>query len=99
MSKIKELKEEASIVKPAIKVNGVDHPLETLFKSGKAPILKAVGMGRLDSKSNSWASYTITIEGDKIKAIEIGEPNMRLIAIDEAKVGFVTNFMDANEEV
>jgi hypothetical protein len=56
--------------------------------------LVSIGYARASDGSNSYVSYTIVSKGDKIISITVGEPNMKLIVQDEAKINFVTNFLD-----
>lgn len=92
---VKKAKENATFIKPAIRVNGQDHVIETLFKQGKTPKFAAVGVSQLEPGKNSWVSYLLEIVGDKVVSMEVGEPNLRAIAEEEAKIGFVTKFLDA----
>ncbi len=81
---------KTTIVKPVLRFNNEPHALESALKAKDAPEIKSVGIVRLD---NGWVSCMITTKGEKVISIEPGEPNMKKIAIDEAKVTFVDNFM------
>lgn len=94
----KKKAETASIVEPEIKVEGEVHPLQDLVDNGEAPIMKAVGYVRLNKNvKNNYMSYVVTFQGDKVLKIEVGEPNLKGIAEESAKIQFVTLFVD-NEE-
>lgn len=86
-----------SIVEPIIHVEGKDHIMENLDNS-KMPILTSVGFGRVGENSNTYVSYTIKTQGDKVISIEVGEPNLKSIAVDEAKIAFVNNLMDKEND-
>lgn len=82
------------IVEPIIRSNGEKHILETLYESGSAPEIKAIGYTRMGKGPNAWVSYVATIKGDKVIKIQVDEPNMRGIAEESAKINFVTEFID-----
>lgn len=84
-------------INPEIRCNGEAHAIETMFKEGRFPLIKCVGMTRISENSNSWVSCDMEIVGGEIKKINVGEPNLKLIALDEAKVTFVTKFMGEEE--
>ncbi len=84
----------SDIVKPSIEVAGDKHELKRLFDEGELPVMKAVGFARIKDSSAGWVSYTITIQGNEVLSIEVDEPNVRSIAEDNAKIGFVTNLID-----
>lgn len=81
---------DASIVRPLVVVEGESHILKTL---SEMPMLKSVGYVKLDG-TNSWISYTITSQGKSVLSIEVGEPNLRAIAEESAKISFVEQFSD-----
>ncbi len=85
-----------SIVKPQIRVAGETHILEAIFedKTKDLPEMKSVGYMRINQSSNNWLSYTITTKGNEVLSIEVGEPNLRAIVEDEAKIAFVNSFMN-----
>lgn len=80
-----------TIVNPVLRFDGKEHALETALKAGDAPTIKSVGLVKIGP---GWVACTITSQGEKVLSIETGEPNMKKIAIDEAKVSFVDNFMN-----
>lgn len=101
MAKKKAQEEQVeSIVSPEIRVAGETHPLEDLIygEGEEAPIMKAVGYMRLNTKvQNNYISYVVTFQGDKVLKIEVGEPNLKAIAEETAKIAFVNNFIDSEE--
>lgn len=82
------------VVKPLIKANGEAHVFEDLEKEGSLPILLSVGMAKTSPNSNTYVSYLIRSQGDKVLSVEVSEPNLKAIALDEAKVSFVHEFMN-----
>ena len=86
------------IIEPIISVEGSDNYLTSMFDAGNPPILKSVGYAKAGPSSRDYFSYVITSQGDQVLAIEASEPNMRQIAGDEAKVSFVTAFMNDDGE-
>ena len=95
-SKKKSLKD---LINPAIRIEDNEHPLEIVYDNGKdLPIFKAIGFVRTPIKvkgqGNTYFSYTITFQGDKILSIDVEEPNLRGIAEEAAKISFVTTFTD-----
>ena len=95
MSKKQTVSKSSNLVCPLIRVAGEKHPLEEMVEKGKAPEMKAIGYMKLTSGQHSWVSYVITFQGDKVKKIEVGEPDMRAIAEDAAKMDFVQAFIDS----
>lgn len=87
-------KEGSSFIEPCVRFEGSKHLLEKLVESDNAPTIVSVGCSSIDNKTNSWVSYKITTKGNRVIKFEVGEPNMRLITVDEAKVNFVNTFMD-----
>jgi hypothetical protein len=81
-----------TIVKPIIQVGDLPHELQKLEQQGEMPILKSVGVGKLDPNSRYFVSYVITTRGKEVLSIEISEPNLRAISIEEAKTEFVIKF-------
>lgn len=91
MSEVK--KEKKKIVKPIIVNNNQPHVLED--KDNKdMPILKSIGFGKINPESNLYVSYIITSQGDQVLSIEVSDEDMKVIAMDEAKINFVNTFMD-----
>lgn len=86
-----------SIIEPIINVEGQNHVLDNLDNS-EMPILTSVGFGRVSDSSNSYVSYIIKTQGDKVISIEVGEPNLKAIAVDEAKIAFVSTLLDKEDE-
>jgi len=84
---------KASVIKPIIKANGQDHVLELAEKKGPLPIFKAIGLSRLSPESRDFVSYVVTVQGDKCLSIEVSEPNLKAIIVDDAKTSFVQTFL------
>lgn len=96
MSKTKKQPANADIIKPTIVFDGdKDHALQELFKEGNAPILKSVGLVKIDTLPGlgKFVAYVITTQGDKVLNIEVEQPNLREIAEETSKISFVTTFM------
>lgn len=71
---------------------------ETFQKDPESmPVMTAVGYMKASKIKNDFASYIVTFQGTKVLKIEIGEPNLRAIAEDEAKISFVTEFTDRED--
>lgn len=87
-----------SIVEPMMKFDGdvKPHKFETYIMNGDQPVVKAIGYTRIPGTSE-FVSYIYYIQGDKVLKVVVGEPNLRPIASDEAKVNYVQTFegMDA----
>ena len=86
---------ESSIVEPSIVIDGHTNPFIPFFD--KEPELTAVGYVKIPN-SNTYASYTITIKGEKVTKIVCDEPNLKAIAEESAKISFINNFVDKDEE-
>jgi hypothetical protein len=82
------------IVQPLVKVAGDKHIFETFEEEDKLPTLKAVGLVKVHENSRDYVSFTIHTKGDKIVKLEVSEPNLRSIAIEQAKIEFVNGFMN-----
>jgi hypothetical protein len=83
---------QKSIIKPGIKVKGETHLFEDMEKDGELPVLVSVGMAKVHPNSKDWVSYKIKSRGKEILAVEVSEPDQKLIALDCAKVEFVNAF-------
>ena len=86
----------SSIVHPLVQVKGgPKHPLAQIFDkdASKIPIIKSVAIMRLPQR-NTFMSMVLHTQGDKVLKIEVGEPNLREIVLDEAKLEFVNKFVD-----
>lgn len=86
-----------SIVQPLIKMEGEKHLFEELEEANELPIIKSIGYMRVAPNSRDYVSYTITSRGHEVLSIEVSEPNARLIAVDDAKLAFMTVFEDSDE--
>lgn len=90
----------SSIVCPIVTIqDGPKHVLADIFDKDplKIPVIKSVAVMRVPHKS-TFMSLVIYSQGDKVIKIEVGEPNLREIAIDEAKLEFVSKFVDESFE-
>lgn len=85
-----------TIIQPLVKVQGENHIFETFEQENTLPEMKAVGLVKVHPNSRDFVSYTLYIKGDKVTKIEVSEPNLRSIAVEQAKIEFVNGFM--NEE-
>lgn len=90
-----EVKE--SIIKPLIKMEGETHLFEELEAADELPVIKSIGYCRVAPNSRDYVSYTIVSRGREVLSIEVSEPNARLIAVDDAKLAFMTVFEDSDE--
>lgn len=86
-----------TIISPIIHVDGDTHPLFDLEAQNEMPILKSVGFAKVSPTSREYISYVMTTRGRKVLNIEVSEPNLKDISIDEAKTAFVTTFL--NEDI
>lgn len=97
-TKVTETKEEqGSFIVPLIRVNNQPHVLEEKFEKypDKMPVIKSIGYFQLEQgKSNSWISYTLTTQGDKVLGMEVSEPDQKMIAEENSKIAFVNLFAD-----
>jgi hypothetical protein len=73
--------------------DGSEHPLEAALKDGLE--FTAIACAKVNDFSNQWVSFTLEMKGTEIVSIKAGYPNMKAISLDEAKVSFVENFLDA----
>lgn len=91
-------KKKSDVIVESVHFNdSKQHVLKTLFDSDEAPELKSVGYVKLPG-TRSFVSYVITSKGREILKIEVNEPNLRLIAEDEAKISFVNLFEEEEEK-
>jgi hypothetical protein len=96
MAKVNQKKLE-DIVQPTLVFDGdKEHALKALFRNDNAPILKTIGYGTIPGVEGygRFVSYVLTSQGDKVLSIEVGQPNLKAIVEDEAKIAFVTTFME-----
>ena len=94
MSKVTK-KANVSIVEPSINIPGHTNPFVPFYET--SPELTAVGYVRIPG-TNDYCSYTVTIKGGEVVKINCEEPNLKLIAEESAKIAFVNNFVDKEEE-
>lgn len=100
MAKQVQKKQLEELVQPVVVFNGEkEHALKALFRADKAPVLKSIGFGTVPGIEGHgrFVSYVITSQGDKILNIEVTQPNLKAIAVDDAKISFVTVF-EGDEE-
>ncbi len=89
---------EKNIVEPSIRFDDEDkqHAFEALFESGEMPTITSIGYARVPGK-NTFCSFVMKSKGTEVLKIEMGEPNLRPIAEDEAKMNFVSQLMDTTD--
>lgn len=82
------------IVEPTVKFVGDSkkHALQLLFEGEDVPVIKSVGTVGVPN-TNTWISFVLHSQGDKVIKIEAEEPNLRAIAEESAKISFVDTFM------
>lgn len=83
-----------TIVEQPVKVESVS--ANALFEGDNLPIIKSVGYHRLPN-SNLYVAYILYIQGDKVVKVEAEEPVPFLFAEEQAKLNFVSNFMDKGD--
>lgn len=95
MAKTK-VKVDTSYICPIIRNNGEKHVLEQLLESdGDMPEITTVGCFKTHpNKNHSWVSVKMITKGDKVLKMEVGEPDMKAIAEESAKIAFVETFAD-----
>lgn len=81
------------LITTSVEVEGFPSPIIDLFKSEEAPVAVAIGMARLES--GQYVSYSLKFQGNKVISIVLEEPNNKLVALDSAKVAFVSTFTDS----
>lgn len=92
-TKSEETSKKPFQVTPIITVaDAPPHPLNELLNSSECPELKAVSVVHLPG-TNLYVSIAITYKGNQILRMDVGEPNLRSIAEDEAKIEFTQAFM------
>lgn len=104
-----EIVPKPSIIQPIIRNHRLDpitkqqipvpHEWEELFQDHPEtmPVLKAVGYTKVSQLHNTYVSYTVTFQGDKVLSIQVDEPNLRQIAEESAKINFVTELSDKED--
>lgn len=85
MSKTK-VKEEVKSV--SVDVYETSENIKTEAPDGEYLTVSKIG------KTNTYATYTLTVKDGKVVSCVMTEPNMRQIAIDLAKISFVKKFMN-----
>lgn len=91
----KKKQSAAEVIKPLVQVEGEKHILQEAYEAGEdLPIITAVGFMRVAPGSKDFVSYKLKVQGREVISIEVGEPNLKAIAEDEAKIAFVTSFID-----
>lgn len=83
-------------IEPTIEVKGTPH-LFLDMPEEDLPEIKTVGIARVAPLSKDFVSVVITTKGDKVLKMEVSEPNLKAIAIDEAKISFVETFLNEAE--
>ncbi len=94
MSKPNKPSNTEKFIKPLVTIGNKKHVLQAIFDGDpqEMPELKSVGVIKLAS-TNTWVDYVITTKGKEVVSIEVGEPNLRQIVEDVAKINFVEQFM------
>ncbi len=64
------------------------HIFQELFEENELPTIRTIGLVRVNPNSKDWVALTIEIKGDRVITMEVSEPNMKLIAMDDAKMRF-----------
>jgi len=83
------------IIESSVKIEGHINPFIPFYSNG--PELTAVGYVRIPG-TNEYSSYTITVKGGEVVRIVCDEPNLKVIAEETAKISFINNFVDREEE-
>jgi hypothetical protein len=67
--------------------------------SDKVPTFKAVALVRIPEASSyeAYVSVVLTIKGNEVVDIKSSEPNLKSIAMEQAKIDFVKTFYDNDE--
>lgn len=90
---MRKAKKASDVIVENIQSNdGKIHALKALFDGTNTPEITSIGYVNLPD-TNKFVSYTIRSKGREIIHMEVGEPDSKAIAEDEAKLNFVTNFM------
>jgi len=97
MAKSNKKEEVQPLVQPIIRVEGEQNVFEELEAAGELPIITSIGYSRIAPNSRDYVSYVIKSRGREVLSIEVSEPNARLIAVDDAKLNFMTQFEDSDE--
>lgn len=90
--------EKRAIIKPTIDFgDNKKHAMEKLLhgEEESLPTLKAVGVTKvlLPNQTQAWTSYTVHFRGNNVVQVDVDEPNMAQIAVEQAKMNFVHIFM------
>lgn len=90
--KISKGEEVMPVIRPCAIVKGAeDHVMNDMIEKGSA--FNLVGICRVPGR-NEWFSVTASLKGLSIESLDVGLPNLHLIALDEAKIAFVDKFMN-----
>ncbi len=82
------------LIQPLVKVEGQKHIFEEMIADQSIAEMKAVGYAKINDGASNWVSYVITFKGGQVISMVVGEPNLRSIAEETAKIDFVNEFMD-----
>ncbi len=77
-------------IEPIVRFVNEDKPhmVETLLHVENPPEIKSIGSIHVPG-TNTYVSFVMTTKGTEVLSLEVGEPNLKLIADDEAKINFV----------
>lgn len=97
MAKSNKKEEVKPLIQPIIRVEGESHIFEDMEAADELPVITSIGYTRVAPNSRDYVSYVIKSKGREVLSIEVSEPNARLIAVDDAKLNFMTQFEDSDE--
>lgn len=80
---------DSSFIKPIISIAGHTNDLVQLYESGDMPEMTAIGYHRISALKNEFISYVVKFRGKEVLSIEVSEPNLYQIAVDESKINFM----------
>jgi hypothetical protein len=75
-------------------------PLPASEDTSKVPIFRAVALVRIPDApaTEAYVSVVLTIKGNEVVDVKSSEPNLKSIAIENAKIDFVKTFYDNDNE-
>ncbi len=76
---------KTEIIKPILRFNEEVNPLETLWNNDNPPVITSVGIFK---SPTGWVSCVVKTKGTEVIEVNPGQPNMRGVAIGEAKFSF-----------
>lgn len=79
-------------MEPALRFNGEKNPAEVaILESKEAPIVKSIGVMKT---KEGYISFILTSQGGEVLKVEPGQPNLKGVAIGEAKINFEDTFLN-----